>query len=96
MIMSCKTVGAEEAIAIGLADVMFERDFMKNVMEWIMPMATMPPHSLAGAKEAVYKGIHVPLQQALLHEERIFRALVSSLETKALGEKTIETKEPQR
>jgi enoyl-CoA hydratase/carnithine racemase len=35
MIMSCRVVGAQEALAIGLADVLFERDFMKNVLEWV-------------------------------------------------------------
>lgn len=93
LIMSCKTVEAPEALAIGLADVLFERDFMKNVIDWVMPMAQMPAHSLAGAKAAIFKGIDMPLDEALEHEGRIFRALVSSPETKAMGEKTVETKE---
>jgi enoyl-CoA hydratase len=91
IIMSCRVVEAEEALSIGLADTLVEGDFLKSILDWVAPMASMPSHSLAGAKEAILKGIDMPLAKALEIERCKFKALISSPETKAMGKKTIET-----
>lgn len=92
MLLSGRIVKAGDAVAMGLADALLpENDFMLAVDEWLAPIAASPPHALAGAKAALFQGTRMTFDEALTLEATILSDLISCDETKALGEKTIDT-----
>ncbi len=79
MILSSRVVRAEEACLLGLADaVLPDEDFLTHVLEWVRPMAEQPRHALIAAKAAVMQGLHLPWQQALDNERRLFIEALTS------------------
>ncbi len=85
MIFSGEVVGAREALEIGLVDAVFpSEDFLAAVLEWVEPIARQPRHSLTAAKRAVVDGARLPLGDGLAYEQRLFRSVIRSPESRAL------------
>ncbi len=85
MIFSGEVVAAPEALEIGLVDAVFPAEgFLDSVLEWVEPIARQPRHSLAAAKRAVVDGARLPLGEGLAYEQRLFRSVIRSPESRAL------------
>jgi enoyl-CoA hydratase len=66
-------VGAEEALAIGLADKVVEPEqVLDAALEWAGSFAKGPRHALALAKSAIDEGLAVSLHEGLLIEQDRF------------------------
>lgn len=92
MLTTTRVVRGQEAVDWGLADALLpSENFQAQVRAWLAPILAQPVHSVRAAKTAVTRGTCLPLADGLALEKSIFNTLVSSEETKALGEKTMET-----
>lgn len=92
MLVTSEIISGKQAIDWGLADALLpEKDFMDHVHAWIEPILKQPIHSVQAAKRVVMQGNSLPLSDGLALEKSVFQELVSSEETKAMGEKTVET-----
>ena len=64
-----RTLGGEEALAIGLVDRLFEAEtFMEDVMAFAQQLASGAGKALGYIKVAVHEGLELPLDQALAVE----------------------------
>jgi enoyl-CoA hydratase/carnithine racemase len=85
MILSGEVVSANDALALGLVDAVFPaEDFLTSVLEWAEPVARQPRHTLAAAKRALVDGARLPLADGLAYEQRLFRSVIRSPESRAL------------
>jgi enoyl-CoA hydratase/carnithine racemase len=85
MIFSGEVVPAAEALDMGLVDAVFPAEgFLDSVLDWVQPIARQPRHSLAAAKRAVVDGLRIPLGDGLAYEQRLFRSVMHSPESRAL------------
>jgi enoyl-CoA hydratase len=81
MILSSCVVRAEEACAIGLADAtLADAGFLDEVAAWLAPIAAQPRDALFAAKRALMEGLHLPFEQALENERRLFLETVTAAE----------------
>lgn len=92
MLLTTRILRGQEAVDWGLADALLPAEgFMSAVRGWLAPILTQPVHAVRAAKAAVVKGSRLPLAEGLALEKAMFNALVSCEETRALGQKTVET-----
>jgi enoyl-CoA hydratase/carnithine racemase len=85
MILSGRLVHADEALRLGLVDaVLPDEGFLDAVLDWLAPIARQPRHSLVAAKQAMVQGLSMKLNDGLDNEQRIFRAVLRSPETKTM------------
>lgn len=79
MIMASRLVMAEEALTMGLVDVVLpDENFMDHVLEWLAPIRAQPPHALAAAKRAIVDGLRMDFAEGLRNEQRLFAQAISS------------------
>lgn len=92
MILSSRVLRGQEALDWGLADALLpEQGFMKHAEAWLAPILAQPVHAVRAAKAAIVQGARLPLEAGLQLEKETFAQMVCCEETKALGEKTVET-----
>ncbi|BEP14083.1 enoyl-CoA hydratase [Acidothermaceae bacterium B102] len=85
LVLSGELLTAEQAAALGVVDaVLPDEDFLAHVLTWLAPIAAAPRHSLVAAKRALVEGALLPLPQGLDLEQRLFRDVLRSPETRAL------------
>jgi enoyl-CoA hydratase/carnithine racemase len=85
LILGGETVTADEALRLGLIDVILPGDkFLNAVLDWAAPLAAQPRHSLAAAKRALQLSTHLPLDQGIAREQEIFRGTLTSPETRTM------------
>ena len=73
LVFSGRTVGADEALLIGLVDRVVEPDaVLDTAIEWALTWAKGPRHALALAKSAIDCGLDVTLHEGLLIEQDRF------------------------
>lgn len=79
LILSGKTIGAGEALRMGLVNAVTEpAALLSTAREWLSAILTKAPLSLAGALEAVRKGMDQPLDQGLETEAEVFSRLFAT------------------
>ena len=84
LILSGELVRAEEALRLGLVEALLPSEgFLQAVQDWAAPLASQPRHSLAAAKHALLLSTQTTLDQGLAAEQDIFRAVLTSPQTKA-------------
>lgn len=92
MLLTTRILRGQEAVDWGLADALLPAEgFLDAVRGWLSPILAQPVHAVRAAKAAVVQGSRLPLAEGLALEKTMFSALVSCEETKALGQKTVET-----
>jgi enoyl-CoA hydratase len=91
MILSGRTVAADEALSLGLVDaVLPEGDFLGAAVAWVQRIAQQPRHTVLAAKRAMVDGLSMSLSEGLDNEQRIFREVLRSPQSRRmfLGEAT--------
>jgi enoyl-CoA hydratase/carnithine racemase len=84
LILGGELVTAGEALRLGLVEALLPGEgFLEAVLDWAAPLASQPRHSLAAAKQALLLSTQTPLDQGLIAEQDIFRAVLTSPQTKA-------------
>ena len=79
LIFSGRFVGAQEALAIGLADrVVPDAEVYSAARDWMGRFVGGPAHALRAAKEAVDRGIETDLETGLALERGLFAALFAT------------------
>lgn len=79
MILTGELIGAQEALRIGLVNrVVPEKDLMDVAMSAAQEMASRGPLALRYAKEAIYKGMDMTLDQGLRLEADLYLLLHST------------------
>ena len=72
MLLSNRWIGAEEAYEIGLVNKVVPRErLLETVQEMAQTIASYDPHAVRNAKQAIMRGIELPLSQALELEKRL-------------------------
>jgi enoyl-CoA hydratase len=75
IVFSGRQVGAQEALAVGLADRVYPTDrLLEESLQAAAEMATWPTRAIAAAKRALTGGWGRPLQEGMAVEEREFEA----------------------
>ena len=91
MILSCRSVLADEALSIGLVQaVLPETPFLDAVLSWVTPIAERSPAALRAAKEAVLAAAHLPLAEGLALEGSLVWPLLSSQPALGLQHRAVE------
>jgi enoyl-CoA hydratase len=82
MILTGRSVSAEEALAMGLANYVVETGKSREEAEKLAKkMAQYPNYCLKSDREAVYRGLGLPLDQAMAVEFRLGLEVVKSGES---------------
>jgi enoyl-CoA hydratase/carnithine racemase len=85
LILSGRTVGADEALAMGLVNAVLPDDgFIGAVLEWVTPMASRPRHAVSAAKRAIVEGLRLPFAEGLRLEGQLFIECQTGAEALAL------------
>jgi enoyl-CoA hydratase len=72
MLLSNRWIGAEEAYQIGLVNKVVPREkLLETAQEMAQTIASYDPRAVRNAKQAVVRGIELPLSQALELEKRL-------------------------
>jgi enoyl-CoA hydratase/carnithine racemase len=74
IILTGRTIGAEEAARIGLLQALLPDT--AGFTEWLERLTKMPRASLIAAKRAIVDGSRVPLMEGLRLEQRLFHDIV--------------------
>lgn len=83
IILSGELVTAAEALHLGLVEALLPGEvFLDAVLDWVTPLASQPRHSLAAAKQALLLSTHTGLDQGIAAEQDIFRAVLTSPQTR--------------
>ncbi|MEX2393803.1 MAG: enoyl-CoA hydratase/isomerase family protein, partial [Actinomycetota bacterium] len=91
LILSGRVVGAEECVAIGLANaVLPDESFIASVIDWLQPIARNTRASIAAAKNAVVEGSRLPFDEGLRLEGQLFIQLQTGKEALDLQDATLE------
>jgi enoyl-CoA hydratase/carnithine racemase len=78
IIMSARSVGADEAMALGLLQAILPRDGGDDALrQWLDRFTAMPRAGLVAAKRAIVDGSRLPLTEGLRLEQSLFRDLVA-------------------
>jgi enoyl-CoA hydratase/carnithine racemase len=92
LILSGRVVSAEEAVSIGLANVVLpDEGFADNVVEWLQPIARNTRASLAAAKRALVEGLRLSFEEGLRLEGQLFVELQTGKEALDLQDATLES-----
>ncbi len=85
VILSGRLVHAAEALELGIVDaVLPDAGFVDAALNWVAPIAAQPRHTLVAAKRAIVEGLALPLSDGLENEQRIFRATLTSDESRRM------------
>jgi enoyl-CoA hydratase/carnithine racemase len=85
LVLSGETVTPQDALALGLIDAILPQEgFLDAALAWAAPIAAQPRHSLAAAKQALLLTTRLPLDQGTAGERDIFRATLSSPQTRKM------------
>ena len=85
MVLGGGVVPAQQALQWGLVEaVLPDEDFPAAVLAWLEPIARQPRHALIAAKRALVDGEQMPIVAGLAYEQRLFRTLLRSDETREL------------
>ena len=91
LVLSGRTVPADEAVDIGLANaVLPDEGFLEAVLAWVQPIASKPRSALTAAKRAIHDGLSLPLDEALRLEGRLFVELQTGQEALDLQRGTLD------
>ncbi len=83
MVLTGRTITAEEALAMGLINrVVAKEEVVHRALELAEEIAKMPPIAVKLAKESVLTALDTPLDVGLTHERRLFSLLFSSEDQK--------------
>lgn len=78
IIMSARSVGADEALALGLLQAVVPvNGAQDHLAAWLDRFASMPRAGLIAAKRAIVDGARLPLAEGLRLEQGLFRDLVA-------------------
>ncbi len=78
IIMSARSVGADEAMALGLLQAILPGDGGDDALrQWLGRFTAMPKAGLVAAKRAIVDGSRLPLTEGLRLEQGLFRDLVA-------------------
>jgi enoyl-CoA hydratase len=84
MILTGRPVGAEEALAFGLADrVVADGASRAEAERLAAQVAAFPPLCMRSDRRSAYDGFGLTLEEALRHETRLGLAVIASGETRA-------------
>ncbi len=79
MILTGRRIGAQEALDIGLVNRVVPRDkLLPTVESMARQIALLAPAAVRNAKQAVVRGLDLPLPEGLALEERLARSLLHS------------------
>jgi len=85
LVLGGELVTAQVALRLGIVDAVFpDDDFLAQVLAWVAPLARAPGHSLAAAKRALVDGAALALSDGLALEQRLFREVLQSPQTRAM------------
>jgi enoyl-CoA hydratase len=85
LVLGGEQLKAADALALGIVDaVLPDEDFLTHVLAWVAPVAAAPRHSLLAAKRALVDGARLALDDGLALEQRLFREVLRSPQTRAL------------
>jgi len=72
MLLTNRWIGAEEAHTIGLVNEVVTREkLLPTAQEMAQTIASYDPHAVRNAKQAIVRGLELPLSQALELEKRL-------------------------
>jgi len=72
MLLTNRWIGAEAAYSIGLVNKVLPREkLLKTAQEMAQTIASYDPHAVRNAKQAIVRGLELPLSQALDLEKRL-------------------------
>ena len=72
MLLTNRWIGAQEAYNIGLVNKVVPRErLLETVQDMAQTIASYDPHAVRNAKQAIARGIELPLAQALELEKRL-------------------------
>lgn len=78
IIMSARSVGADEAVALGILQAVLPSGGGDDVLgQWLGRFTAMPRPGLVAAKRAIVDGNRLPLVEGLRLEQSLFRELVA-------------------
>jgi enoyl-CoA hydratase/carnithine racemase len=78
IILTARSVGADEALALGLLQSILPQDGAQDHLDaWLARFAAMPRAGLVAAKRAIVDGARLPLTEGLRLEQSLFRDLVA-------------------
>lgn len=96
MIFTGRFLPASEALAIGLVNRVVPREaLLGEAMEMARLIATKPPLAIRAAKEAVNRGLEMPLQDGLEMEAMYFSALTGTEDQKEGARAFVEKRKPE-
>lgn len=79
MVLTGRTITAEEALGMGLVNLVVAREqVIARALQLAQTLAEMPPLAVRLAKESVLTALDTPLDVGLLHERRLFSLLFAS------------------
>ncbi len=78
MILTGRRVGAEEAMAIGLAEFVTDGDVLERALEVASMICGNAPIAVRAAKASVDGGLELPLEQGLAHERACYQRTVDT------------------
>ncbi len=88
-------ISAEEALRVGLVNALFEPgDLLAEVKKIALRMVSRGPNALALAKQAAYRGVHLPLAEGLELESDLFGMISSTDEMKEGMKAFLEKRKP--
>ncbi len=74
-----RTLTAQEAKALGLVnDVLPHEGFLEAVLERLVPILEMGPVAVGMTKQAIHRGLDLPIERALMLETEMFASLFST------------------
>jgi len=92
LILSGRVIDAEEALRIGLVEVvLLHDDFLDRVLAWVEPIASKPPAAVRAAKRAIIDGLRLPLEEGLRLEGRLFIECQTRPDTIAIQARVADT-----
>ncbi|PSR23686.1 MAG: enoyl-CoA hydratase [Sulfobacillus acidophilus] len=95
LVLTGRTITAEEALAMGLVNCVVAREqVLARALELANTVANMPPLAVRLAKESVLTALDTPLDIGLTHERRLFSLLFSSEDQKEGMTAFIEKRSP--
>jgi enoyl-CoA hydratase len=91
LILSGRTVHAQEALDLGMVNAVLPDDgFIEHVLGWLQPIARNTRASLAAAKRAIVEGTRLPFVDGLRLEGQLFIGLQTGAEALELQDRTLE------
>ncbi|NMP21192.1 enoyl-CoA hydratase-related protein [Sulfobacillus harzensis] len=95
MVLTGRTITAEEALAMGLINrVVAKEEVVNRALQLAEEIAAMPPLAVRLAKESVLTALDTPLDVGLLHERRLFSLLFASEDQKEGMQAFLEKRPP--